>query len=74
MRYKALLPKNLEQHYEFCQDSSAARILNFMQSWLSKVSYLPQVLIAFAVIYLKNSDDSLQKVNKLDSLAKVSVF
>ena len=74
MRFKALLPTTLSERYEFCQTGSAIKVINFLQSWLSKVSFLPQILICIAVIYQKSSDDFLQKVNKLDSLAKVSIF
>lgn len=75
LRFESLLPKTLYERYEFClSDMSTLKIINFMKSWLSNVSFLPIILICMAVIYQKSSDDPLQKVNKLDSLAKVSIF
>lgn len=35
---------------------------------------IPQILIAYAVVYLKESNDCLQEISKLDYLLKISIF
>lgn len=54
-----------------------AQRLDLYENSTSLVIYLmngPQIVVAFAILYLKDSKDVLQELSKLDYLLMISIF
>lgn len=66
--------KDLSALTKFCLSNPNLDHIGNIIQWLTRFSYLNQILIAFAIVYLKSKDDLLEGVNKLDALIKGSIF
>ena len=60
---------------KFCKNVGLAdHIFHFVIHWVKYIGFSNQVLVAFAVIYMKKEEDILDNCNKLDFLLKASIF
>ena len=71
-----IIAKNSEDKHKFCQTLNNFEGVKwtFYSFIVLKQLYFHQMLVAYAIIKLKTSDDVLKGINKLDYLIKVSVF
>ena len=67
-------PNDSEGLYAYCMEHSTVTVIKDFNLWIFRISYLPFLILSYAIIYLKSSEDLLENVSTLNYLIKVSVF
>lgn len=63
------------EHKQFCLSiSPLKKTVYIVTHWVTYIGFPAQILICTAVIFLKSSEDIIQRVSKLDNILKVSIF